>query len=47
MYNHIKSFFSKKRAEAFKAELEAQGIKADIWMDRDGFGQTQYKVSWN
>ena len=29
-YNYSKTFFSKKRAESFQAELNAQGINADI-----------------
>lgn len=47
MYNFRKAFFSKARARAFKAELKELGIEADIWSDRDGFGQTQYIVCWN
>lgn len=34
-YNYSKTFFSKKRAESFQAELKAQGINADIWTGAD------------
>lgn len=43
-----KTFFSKKRAEAFKAELESQKIKAVIVSERDYLnpGETLYYVRW-
>ena len=48
-YNYSKTFFSKKRAESFQAELKAQGIKADIWTGADylNHGSTLYYVKWN
>lgn len=44
-----KTFFSKKRAESFQAELKAQGINADIWTGSDylNHGSTLYYVKWN
>lgn len=40
-----KTFFSKKRAEAFASTLT--GFETvQIWMDRDGFKQTIYIVKW-
>lgn len=47
MYSYIKSFYSEKRANKFVEELKAQGIKADVWSYKDGFGQIQYDVCWN
>ena len=46
-YNYSKTFFSKKRAESFQAELKAQGINADIWTGADylNHGSTLYRVS--
>ena len=48
-HNYSKTFFSKKRAESFQAELKAQGIEADIWMGADYLnpGSTLYYVKWN
>ena len=48
-YNYCKTFFSKKRAESFQAELKAQGINADIWTSADylNCGETLYYVKWN
>lgn len=48
-YNYGKTFFSKKRAESFQAELKAQGIKADIWTGAVHLnrGATLYYVKWN
>ena len=48
-YNYSKTFFSKKRAESFQAELKAQGINADIWTGADylNHGSTLYYVKWN
>lgn len=42
-----KTFFSKNRAEAFAESLKAQGFESvTVWVDRDGFGQTNYIVKW-
>lgn len=42
-----KTFFGKSRAEAFANDMEKQGFETvQIWMDRDGFGQTIYIVKW-
>lgn len=41
-----RTFFSKKRAEAFVEELKNQGIEAEVWSYKDGFGQTAYSVRW-
>ena len=48
-HNYSKTFFSKKRAESFQAELKAQGINADIWTGSDylNHGSTLYYVKWN
>ena len=49
MYDFSKTFFSSKRAEAFRAELMAQGIDAIIVSERDylNAGGTLYYVKWN
>ena len=49
MYDFSKTFFSSKRAEAFRAELMAQGIDAIIVSERDylNAGSTLYYVKWN
>ena len=49
MYDFSKTFFSGKRAEAFRAELMAQGIEAIIVSERDylNAGGTLYYVKWN
>ena len=49
MYDFSKTFFSCKRAEAFKTELLAQGIEAMIVSERDylNAGGTLYYVKWN
>ena len=49
MYDFSKTFFSSKRAEAFRAELIAQGIDAIIVSERDYLivGDTLYHVKWN
>ena len=49
MYNFSKTFFSSKRAEAFKAQLAAQGIDAIIVTERDylNAGVTLYYFIWN
>ena len=49
MYDFSKTFFSGKRAEAFRAELMAQGIEAIIVSERDylNAGNTLYHVKWN
>ena len=41
-----RTFFSKKRAEAFAAELKRNKNRAEIWMDTDAFGQKIYIVKW-
>lgn len=41
-----RTFFSEKRAEAFAEDLRNQGINAEIWSYKDGFGQTIYSVRW-
>lgn len=49
MYDFSKTFFSSKRAEAFRAELQIQGIAAIIVSERDylNAGGTLYHVKWN
>ena len=49
MYNHSRTFFSSKRAEAFAQQLNAQKIKTVIVTERDylNAGGTLYYVKWN
>lgn len=49
MYDFSKTFFSSKRADAFKAELLALGIEAVIVSERDYLNAagTLYYVKWN
>lgn len=43
----IKSFFGKKRAEAFAENMKANGAEnVEVWTDTDGFGQRIYIVKW-
>ena len=42
-----RTFFSRKRAEAFAEQMKEQGFESvTVWTDRDGFGQTNYIVKW-
>ena len=42
-----RTYFSKKRAEAFAETLRQQGFeKVEIWNGRDGFGQAIFTVKW-
>ena len=49
MYDFSKTFFSSKRADAFKAELLALGIEAVIVSERDYLNAagTLYYLKWN
>lgn len=44
-----RTYFSRKRAEAFAKALKAQGITAQIWSEKDYLnkGGTLYYVKWD
>ena len=49
MYDYSKTFFSKKSAEKFAMQLEAQGIACILVIERDylNAGGRLYHIKWN
>ena len=48
MFNHIKTFFSEKKANDFIEFLKNNKINnIEFSSCRDAFGQIQYRVAWN